>query len=78
MWLNRQSAAIISDMNRRDTIIYRTSLILIGLEILITSLSILLNPVSDAFLRTMGVLIIITAIPALYGFIVKYIVDRRK
>ena len=78
MWLNRQSAAIISDMNRRDTIIYRASLILIGLEILITSLSILLNPVSDAFLRTMGVLIIITAIPALYGFIVKYIVDRRK
>ncbi len=78
MWLNRQSAAIIPDMNRRDTIIYRTSLILIGLEILITSLSILLNPVSDAFLRTMGVLIIITAIPALYGFIVKYIVDRRK
>lgn len=78
MWLNKQSAAIISDMNRRDTIIYRTSLILIGLEILITSLSILLNPVSDAFLRTMGVLIIITAIPALYGFIVKYIVDRRK
>lgn len=65
-------------MNRRDTIIYRTSLILIGLEILITSLSILLNPVSDAFLRTMGVLIIITAIPALYGFIVKYIIDRRK
>ena len=65
-------------MNRRDTIIYRASLILIGLEILITSLSILLNPVSDAFLRTMGVLIIITAIPALYGFIVKYIVDRRK
>ena len=78
MWLNRQSAAIISDMNRRDTIIYRASLILIGLEILITSLSILLNPVSDAFLRTMGVLIIITAIPALYGFIVKYIIDRRK
>lgn len=78
MWLNRQSTAIIPDMNRRDTIIYRTSLILIGLEILITSLSILLNPVSDAFLRTMGVLIIITAIPALYGFIVKYIVDRRK
>ena len=78
MWLNRQSTAIIPDMNRRDTIIYRTSLILIGLEILITSLSILLNPVSDAFLRTMGVLIIITAIPALYGFIVKYIIDRRK
>lgn len=65
-------------MNRRDTIIYRTALILIGLEILITSLSILLRPVSDVFLIASGVIILITCIPALYGFIVKYVIDRRK
>lgn len=65
-------------MNRRDTIIYRAALILLGLEILITSLSILLRPVSDSFLITFGIIILVTCIPALYGFIIKYVIDRRK
>ena len=64
-------------MNRRDSIIYASALAALAAELVAVIIAILAQPLSDTALRIFGIIILITAIPAAYGFVRKLMERRR-
>ena len=64
-------------MNRIDRVIYTVAMILLAAELAVMIISILMKPLSDTYLRTWGIIVIITASAAVYG-LVRKLMARRK
>ena len=58
-------------MNRRDSIIYKVSMLLLAAELLVTIFTILLKSVSDRYLLVSGIIILVTMACTVYGFVRK-------
>lgn len=64
-------------MTTADKIIFRASLLILALCLIVLIVSILAKPFSDGYLRGWGIAAIVALIPTLYGTF-RLLQDRRK